>query len=257
VATIPPNWELVDWTVGAGAPSHKLSRELADRTPRMDNGSCGYALEVTTLVKQPSWFSKKGMEARTKLVALGILKRELGLGRALRAGMAAERGGDPFADEGPPDCEEERLSRGQIGPAIQLYRALEGMVGRDEALRITGRVVHEAAVIFLGHTVGRLDPARWAGLDDEARRALVEAIQARFFNATADIEDVTATGFVMRVRSCRFVRLCAAAGCPEVAPLFCAGDLAFFNAGPVRLERPGTLAEGAADCEFRFGLEAE
>ncbi len=207
--------------------------------------------------KQPSWISTQWMEARTTLVAVGILRGELGRGRALRAGMAAERGADPFEGEGPPDCEEERLSRGQIGPAIKLYLALVDMVGREDALRITGRVVHEAAVIFLGHTVGRLEPARWAALDDDARRTLVETIQARFFNATADIEDVTATGFVMRVRACRFVRLCAAAGCPEVAPLFCAGDMAFFNAGPVRLERPGTLAEGAADCEFRFRLEAE
>lgn len=214
-------------------------------------------LEVDALVVQPSWFSTKRMEARTKRVAVGILRAELGLGRALRLGMAAELGRNPFAGEGPPDCEEERLSRGQIGPALKLYRALDGMVGREEALRITGRVVHDAAVIFLEHTVGRLDPARWAGLGDEERQDLVETVQARFFNATADIEDVTATGFVMRVRACRFVRLCAAAGCPEVAPLFCAGDLAFFNTGPVTLERPGTLAEGCPDCEFRFRLEGE
>jgi len=208
-------------------------------------------------MKQQSWISTHWMEARTKLVALGILWRELGLGRALRGGGAAERGGDPFAQEGPPDCEEERLSRGQIGPAIKLYRALNGMVGAEEALRITGLVVHDAAVIFLEHTVGQLDPTMWVALGDEERRTLVETIQARFFNAAAEIEDVTAAGFVMRVRSCRFVRLCAAAGCPEVAPLFCAGDLAFFNRGPLRLERPGTLAGGAVDCAFRFRLEAE
>jgi hypothetical protein len=217
----------------------------------------GPGREVDVLSEQPSWFGKKRMEARTKSVAVGILRAELGLGRALRVGMAAELGRDPFRGEGPPDGLEERLSRSQIGPAVRLYKALDGMVGREEALRITGRVVHDAAVIFLEHTVGRLDPVRWNRLDDAGRRALVGTIQARFFNATADIDDVTATGFVMRVRSCRFVRLCAAAGCPEVAPLFCAGDLAFFNAGPVRLERPGTLAEGHPDCAFRFRLEGD
>lgn len=203
-------------------------------------------------MSQSSWFSKVALEARTKGVAFEVLRRELGVRRAVRAGLAAERGRDPFRTQGPPDCEEERLSREQIAPAVRLYRALDRMVGRGEALRITGLVVHDAAVLFLGHTVGHLDPDRWHAMDDAGRRNLVETVQARFFNATATIEDVTRAGFVMRVRSCRFVRLCAAAACPEVAPLFCAGDLAFFNRGPVRLERCGTLAEGAAECDFRF-----
>jgi hypothetical protein len=206
-------------------------------------------------MQRQSRFSNLRLDLRTKLGALGILRSELGLWPALAVGVAIERGGDPFAGEGTPDCEEERLSQDQIGPAVLLYHALTGQVGADEALRITGRVVHDAAVLFLEHTVGRLDPAVWLALDDAQRRAQVEEIQARFFNATADIEDVSATGFVMRVRSCRFVRLCSVAGCPELAPLFCKGDLAFFNTGPVRLDRPGTLAEGAPDCEFRFRLE--
>ena len=197
------------------------------------------------------------LEALTKAVSLRILKRDLGLYRALRVGVAAERGKDPFAAAGPAGSEEERLSRGQIAPALRLYKALIKMVGGSEALRITGAVVHDAAVIFLEHTVGHPDPETWAAMDDVERQTMVETVQNRFFNATVDIEEVTLTGFVMRVRSCHFVRLCAEAGCPEVAPLFCAGDLAFFNRGPMKLERAGTLAEGAQDCEFCFRLDME
>ncbi len=184
-----------------------------------------------------------------------ILREELGVRVAVRVGLAADRKPDPFEPLGPPQDERERLSRAQIGPAVSLYRALSERLSQDEALRITGRVVHDAAVLFLAHTVGGIDPSDWRKRDDAARRELVEGIQRSFFNAEAGVEDVGPRGFVMRVRSCHFVTLCAAAGHPELAPTFCAGDLAFFNRAPLKLERPGTLAEGADACEFRFRLE--
>ena len=59
------------------------------------------------------------------------------------------------------------------------------------------------------------------------------------------------------VVSCRFVTLCEQVGAPELAPLFCAADLAYFVEGPIRLERPKTLAGGDDCCEFRFTLHGE
>ncbi len=48
--------------------------------------------------------------------------------------------------------------------------------------------------------------------------------------------------------------LCAAAGVPELAPVFCAGDAHFFGTvePDVLLERPQMIAEGAETCRFRL-----
>ncbi len=184
-----------------------------------------------------------------------ILLRELGLVRALRVGLSLarrQRAGEPFAALPPPENDAERLSRAQIGPAILLYQELLRFLPRDEALRLTERVVVVGAVAFLRRSIGRLRRAELAALDEPGRQRFVEARGARFFNATTRWDEVSAASVRFTVTHCRFPPLCQALGVPELAPVFCKGDERFFGSvePDVVLERPHTLAEGAASCPF-------
>ena len=54
-----------------------------------------------------------------------LLLRRLGVWGTIRLGhtlQRLERQGQPFQDLPPPECDEERLSRQQMGTAILLYR---------------------------------------------------------------------------------------------------------------------------------------
>ncbi len=193
-------------------------------------------------------------ELRLKWTGLRVLGRELGWVQALWIGGRAEGDADPFAALSPPIDEREILSRAQIGPAIKLYRRLCVAVGRERALAITEQVVLEASLVFLARTIGPLDIERYRRADAAERRAYLEEVAGRFFNAASRVEAITDAGFIHRVTHCHFVDLCAALDVGELAPLFCKGDLAFFSQGPVRLTRPATLSEGGESCEFRFDL---
>jgi len=200
----------------------------------------------------PSW-----LDIRIQLTGLRRLTRELGWMRAVQVGIAAQRGGDAFAALGPAQDDQDAASRAQLAPAIALYRALRLHLDAEESLRVAGAVIHDASLRFLEHAIGEVDLERYRASTPNHRRAYLQGIMEQFVNADARIEVADEEGFVQVVTRCRFVELCRAAGVPELAPAFCAGDLAFFSRGPVRLDRPGTLAEGADACEFRFSLRGE
>ena len=56
------------------------------------------------------------------------------------------------------------------------------------------------------------------------------------------------------VTSCTFPALCASAGMPEIATLFCEVDAHYFGGvdRDLALERPHTLAGGGPNCPFSF-----
>jgi hypothetical protein len=187
---------------------------------------------------------------------LRALARRLGWRRALSLGIRLtleQARGRPFQALPRPRDDDERKSRAQIGPAILLYRALQarGMPGL-KAMELCREVVLAAGVAFLAGTVGPLRQADLAALDDAGRRAFAETRGRRFFNATVRWDRVTSSEVRFVVTACRFPALCEAAGAPELAPLFCEVDEAYFGQVErrVRLERPHTLAEGGADCPF-------
>lgn len=199
-------------------------------------------------------------EISSNLQALKALGSEVGWARTARAAWAAlpaRLGRDPFAAAlGPPSDAREAASRAQIGGAVLLYRRLREQEGRARALEILSAVVRAGTVAFLGHTVGRIDAARFQAMDETGRRAMCAEMAGRFFNATSRIDEVSDRRFVLTVTHCLFPGLCRAAGVEEIAPLFCRGDLDYFNAGggPVVLRREWTIAEGGATCPFVFHL---
>lgn len=191
-----------------------------------------------------------------------VLVRELGVWRAVKTGKKVRkrlRAGEPFAHLPPPADEADAMSRAQIGRAIVLYRVLAEREGRATALRVTENVVAEAACRFLGEQLGSLSRETVESVPVSRRRAWIEAKGARFFNATIAWDRVDTAGVDFRVTACRFPPLCVAAGVPELAPIFCAGDAAYFGTVEpnVTLERPHTIAEGAATCCFRLRYASE
>ena len=191
-----------------------------------------------------------------ELRAARVLWRRLGLRATLSLGAKLEwarRRGEPFERLAPPVDEREQQSRQQIGPAILLYRALldRGMP-RDQALSLVEEVILEATLAFLGRTIGPLRRADLEALDDQERGHFVRRLGRRFFNATLRWDTVAADQVAFTVTHCHFPSLCAAAGHPELAPLFCKGDALYFGQvePDVLLERPHTIAGGAPTCPF-------
>lgn len=194
------------------------------------------------------------LDASTR-AAFGVLRRRFGLLRALAIGFALERRvvrGEPFAHLPPPTDDKARASRAQIGPAIVLFGLLVERYGDPTALEVTAAVVEAAAVAFLQETIGPLRRADLARLAPAERDAFVRERMARFPNADVRFEHIGADEVRFTVTACRFVRLCHAAGCPELAPLFCAGDATFFGGvePDVVLLRETTLAVGGDRCPF-------
>jgi len=184
--------------------------------------------------------------------ALRILWRHLGLVQALKVGIRITRRadrGEPFTDLPPAEGFSEVGSRAQAGPAILLYEELLRL-GRTDAMEITSECVSEGAILFLGMSIGRIDREVMASLNEEAQQTWLEQTSRRFPNATLTWDEVGPERVRFTVSRCRLHTLTVEVGHPELAPLFCRGDAAFFSGEGVRLDRPGTLAEGAESCPF-------
>jgi len=195
------------------------------------------------------------VRSRCSMVGFGALVKELGLWKALKAGAVSETLPDPFRTLAAADGEGERLSRMQIGPAINLYKALQGDLGTEKALAVVKTVVEAATQPFLKHTVGDVGAEQWRALTDEGRAAFAGVMAEKFFNATGRLGAVSADGFDFTVDRCLFAGLCAGAGVPELAPVFCDGDLHYFSRGPIKLLRTVTLSANGKPCDFRFRIE--
>ena len=107
---------------------------------------------------------------------------------------------------------------------------------------------------FLLHTVvgGKLD----CDVEqlEELEEEMLEERTTRFFNMEIDGMEAEKEFASFQVKSCSFPGLCAEAGVPEMAPIFCEVDAYFFG-GVQRdliLERSTTLAEGGDGCPFHF-----
>lgn len=173
-------------------------------------------------------------------------------GVGLRLAMARLRG-EPYRGLGPPAGEKERQSRIEIGEAVLLYRALCARMPREAALEVVRAVIREAAFISFDYLLSPMSPSDLANLDDAERHQLVAENIARFPNADAEIEEAAPERVAFTVTHCRFPALVAQLGHPELAPLFCSADEAYFEERlGVRFSRPQTIAEGAPTCPFRL-----
>ncbi len=186
------------------------------------------------------------------IAAVRILWKHLGLVNALRVGLRITRRsdrGEPFADMPVAKTFQEIGSRAQAGPAILLLQELRE-IGRSDAIEITAECVSKGAVLFLGQSIGRIDRATLASMTPDEQRRWLEDTSGRFPNATLTWDEIGAERVRFTVSKCRLHTLAVETGHPELAPLFCEGDGAFFGGEGVRLDRPGTLASGDESCPF-------
>jgi hypothetical protein len=195
------------------------------------------------------------VQLRTSLAALGPLWSSLGPVGTLRAGLALIVGhlrGEPWRGLPEPDGDAERLSRLQIRDAVLLYRHLRRRHEAEHALALLRPALVRAAVVFVSWALAGLDRSLLDSTPPPERPARARDLAARFFNATSRVELRGEVGLDLVVERCRFVELCALVGHPELAPLFCQGDLEFFATGPLALDRPTTLAAGGPECLFHL-----
>ena len=115
-------------------------------------------------------------------------------------------------------------------------------------------VVSRVGASFVRLNVPLPARARWEALDIPARRALVERITARFFNAEGAAVEDAAHDLAFDIGACHFARLLRALGREDLAPAFCRADEVHFGHPdvPLRLTRLRTIAAGDERCEFRF-----
>jgi len=197
-------------------------------------------------------------DARAGWLALKILARELGWRRALAVGSAIQKAqarGEPFRELDPPESAGEELTRRQARGAILLVRELASHVSPERARDIAGRIVKEASVLFLRQQIPAIDKRQILQMSEQERMGFLQRLTRRFPNAVAqDIEIQGDEAFSFKIKRCLFVDLCEKIGEPEMAGLFCAGDLVFFDREQpqVILTRPSTLSEGGDCCDFRF-----
>jgi len=201
-------------------------------------------------------------DARVQLPLAGavvrLLWRRLGTGmtvRALVALVVARLRGEPWRPFPPAVSEKDRLAREEIRDVVLLYRFLRPRLGEADALAVLGGVVTMGAFRTFDYLLDPLDPEAMKSLPAEERAAFVQANIDRFPNAEARIEHAAPECVAFTVTACRFPVLVQAVGHPELAPLFCAADHAYFARRKVRLERPHTIAEGAGSCPFTLYSE--
>ncbi|MFC1706584.1 L-2-amino-thiazoline-4-carboxylic acid hydrolase [Planctomycetota bacterium] len=201
------------------------------------------------------------LQISTAPVAVRILLAHVGgpglLGLFL-ALLARQCRGEPWSKLTPPASETERECRDQIGQAILLYDALRDRVERELALKITGEIVREAAVLHLRSLLPPIRRARYQAMSRAKRTAMLNGMVARFPNATVTDLVVRDDVFSYRVTRCELVALARRLGRAELAPLFCSGDSLYFERylKEVDFQRPGTIALGAESCDFCFRWSA-
>ena len=196
------------------------------------------------------------MNAMTR-AALGIMISELGIWTSIRLStyvLIRSIFDDPFKNLDKPSDTSDRLSRDQLRPAVLVYQYL--MTKRDptEALQCTELIVQASGRAFLRSLLDGLDLVTLVQSND--REVILRDRLKAIPNATFSLKFVE-DQLHFTVSACHFVRLCHLLSHPELAPLFCSVDEAFFghDLKGVHLERDTTLAQGGECCPFIFTLD--
>ena len=177
--------------------------------------------------------------------ALGPVDAVVALARI----SAAIARGEPWRELPAPVDVRDKKSRTHVGSVVVLYREMQTRMPQLDAFALARKVVLAGGTAFLDGVFPSISAAELA----DAATSLVE----NFVNAEGTIERHGKTEIDFQVSRCRFVELMNAVGTPELAPLFCEVDAAFFEAKrTITLHRPLTIAAGDDRCEFRFRAAA-
>ena len=204
-------------------------------------------------MKREPW---RAVVARSR-AAWSVLRRRLGTARALRLVWQLSRAlrrGEPFVDLPPVETEKQAWCRQQLGPAIALYRILKAQRGAEAALELTADLVLEATVAYLRTQIPALQRKDYEVLPESERQSMLTNLVDQFPNVEVGAFETSDRHFRFTVSRCVFVGMCRDLGHPELAPIFCAGDGAFFerHMPEIAFDRPTTRAQGQSCCDFRF-----
>ena len=154
---------------------------------------------------------------------------------------------------------KERFSRHQLKPVVNLYETLCPILGQQKTLEFLKSLVSQSGAQFVAYNIPLIDANTWHSLAPESKEQHTTQIIRQFFNAEGQVVEHPLFDFSFDVKVCHFVQLTAQLGRPELAPLFCAADGAFFNQEevPIALYREHTLAKGDSCCSFRFRFKED
>ena len=196
-------------------------------------------------------------------LGLRVLRDELGILGAMRVVAAIAKRAmfrDPMRALPPVRDVRDQLTRQQLRPVLLLDAVLRDDLKLDDARAsaVLRKVVLTSGAAFLAHFMPSLTFAEWSTADAPTRERFVIGLLSRFFNAEIHRWNTEPAALHFDVARCRFVELLALLGRSELGHLFCAVDERFASnpAAGIDLTRSGTLATGAALCDFRIRLRA-
>jgi len=139
-----------------------------------------------------------------------------------------------------------------------IYNTLKNRMEQEKALKITKRMIREAAIMQLYSLIPILKKKEIEAIPQEKQQEVLTEIIDRFPNADWKILEVTENSFTYRITRCRLVELVNEIGYPELSDAFCPGDLIYFEKfqPDIVLIRPDTIGYGKQYCDFIFELKA-
>lgn len=193
----------------------------------------------------------------SKFAGIPVLIEHLGVLDALKIGWRIEREaakGKPWESLPKPENRDEALSREQIAPAILLYLALKERGDQEFAIDVVRQTAIAGGVAFLKKSIGIIDREAFRAQTEAETEEWVNDVAGKFFNADIAFDVVSADEVQFTVSRCRFPELCRAVGVPELSPVFCETDEAFFGSVQpgVTLTREETIARGGTKCPFQL-----
>lgn len=161
----------------------------------------------------------------------------------------------PFTALTKPQDDGEKLARAHVRDALILYHALSGS-GVEDSHHVFDHAMTIGAQTFLHGAIGIIDRQTYQDSSQLQRKRWIEGLIDLFPNATATIVETSDAKVAFSVTRCRYVELALAAGHPEIAKTFCAGDAAFFESQPAGIvfNRSMSIAGGDSHCPFELTL---
>lgn len=193
--------------------------------------------------------------------AVRILRRQLGSWRTTRVlvELAVRKRKDPLAHiPRAPDwpSEQETLCRQQLRTLFHLDDITRDRLGLDEAARdaLLRDLIVELGAVFVAKMMPVPRRRVWQSMREPEREALLRSLGERMFNARLGAMRIDHDRLTLEITACRYVELCRAAGREHLAQYFCVADSHYFDSAEsfVELRRTGTIARGAARCDFEF-----
>lgn len=160
-----------------------------------------------------------------------------------------------------PLARAEALTRHQLLPVLLLDSILTHRLKLkpEHSLAILKEIVAQSGALFIQYAMKSPNPAVWHRMGTEAKNQFASNGLKQFFNAETHVVQDPKASFGFNVSLCHFVTLTKELGRQDLAPLFCAADEVLFDRPELHviLKRDETLAQGHAQCAFRFQWDAD